>query len=195
MRYGKSKKEDAIDIMNIIAEDSTKEKLDQLMTTFCLSTFATMGIYFQCTGLYQIGLFMVSLAVYHFLEYSFVLLFHFKDVCFNSFLINQGKFYTIAMTLSFSEYFLEFLFFPNIKNNIFTYYLVIFGAIFTMIGHYFRAGAEFTAKSNFTHMVSYSKKSSHKLITHGVYAFSRHPGYFGWYIWSVSTQIMISNPI
>lgn len=32
-------------------------------------------------------------------------------------------------------------------------------------------------------------------MTHGIYSFSRHPGYFGWFWWSVSTQILLCNPL
>lgn len=130
-----------------------------------------------------------------FIEFLFWLLYHFKDLKFDSFLINQSKHYTFAMLLSFSEYFIEYFIYPDLKSNIFTPFLVWIGVILTIIGHYFRVGAEFTAKSNFTHMISYRKRPKHQLITHGVYSFSRHPSYFGWFLWSVNTQVILMNPI
>lgn len=33
------------------------------------------------------------------------------------------------------------------------------------------------------------------LVTHGVYSFSRHPGYFGFFWWALGTQILLSNPV
>ena len=50
-------------------------------------------------------------------------------------------------------------------------------------------------KRNFTHLVAYEKEKSHILVTHGVYKFSRHPGYFGWFVWSLSTQVLLANPL
>jgi protein-S-isoprenylcysteine O-methyltransferase len=35
----------------------------------------------------------------------------------------------------------------------------------------------------------------HRLITRGVYNFSRHPSYVGWFYWSVGTQLVLCNPI
>mmetsp|Transcript_21983 Transcript_21983/g.21703 ORF Transcript_21983/g.21703 Transcript_21983/m.21703 type:complete len:182 (+) Transcript_21983:237-782(+) len=181
--------------MNIVVSDKTKEMLVQYLTTLGLSIFAAVGFYLQSGNMYQLGLFMISLSIYHLLEYLFVLLHHFKDIKFDSFLINQGKHYTFAMTFSFCEYFYEYMFYPGLKDNSATFLFVIIGGILVIIGHFFRASAEFTAKSNFTHHISYRKKQTHELITHGVYSFSRHPGYFGWFLWSVSTQIMITNPV
>ncbi len=33
------------------------------------------------------------------------------------------------------------------------------------------------------------------LVTRGVYAFVRHPGYLGWLLWSVGTQVLLQNPL
>jgi protein-S-isoprenylcysteine O-methyltransferase len=95
------------------------------------------------------------------------------------------------MAMAFSEYFIELYFLPSMKLSSISAILTFTGVIVAIVGHYFRAGAEFTAQSNFTHQISFRKKPEHKLITHGVYAISRHPGYFGWFLWSVSTQVMI----
>ena len=35
----------------------------------------------------------------------------------------------------------------------------------------------------------------HRLVTHGVYAWLRHPAYFGWFWWSVGTQLLLCNPV
>ncbi|XP_026691020.2 protein-S-isoprenylcysteine O-methyltransferase-like isoform X2 [Ciona intestinalis] len=52
----------------------------------------------------------------------------------------------------------------------------------------------FPGKS-FTHLVQYYKRDSHKLIVNGVYSLFRHPSYTGWFCWSVSTQVLLLNPI
>merc|ERR1711862_667253 len=58
-----------------------------------------------------------------------------------------------------------------------------------------RAAALFTAQSNFTHLVQSRKRQSHVLVTAGVYRICRHPGYLGWFMWSVSTQLVLGNPV
>merc|ERR1712039_705970 len=62
-------------------------------------------------------------------------------------------------------------------------------------GWVMRVAALFTARANFTHLVAAREKSTHELVVHGVYALCRHPGYVGWFAWSVSTQLVMLNPI
>ncbi|KAJ0038465.1 hypothetical protein Pint_23228 [Pistacia integerrima] len=46
----------------------------------------------------------------------------------------------------------------------------------------------------FTHLIKIHCEEHHKLVTHGVYSCVRHPGYCGFLIWSVGTQIKLCNP-
>jgi protein-S-isoprenylcysteine O-methyltransferase len=82
------------------------------------------------------------------------------------FLIDQSKEYIIATLSSFLEFFLENYFFHEIKYNT---SVMLFGIIIVFIGHYFRIGAEFTAKQNFSHKISTFKEREHKLVTQGLY--------------------------
>lgn len=43
--------------------------------------------------------------------------------------------------------------------------------------------------------MQYEKSGDHKLVTHGIYAFARHPSYVGWFWWSIGTQFILLNPI
>ena len=52
-----------------------------------------------------------------------------------------------------------------------------------------------TAKANFNHIVQWTKKADHVLVTDGVYAFSRHPSYFGFFWWGLGTQLLLGNRI
>ena len=62
------------------------------------------------------------------------------------------------------------------------------GLLLVVFGEALRKAGILTARSNFTHVVQLTRRPGHTLVTHGVYAFVRHPGYLGWFIWSVSTQ-------
>merc|ERR1712187_349650 len=48
---------------------------------------------------------------------------------------------------------------------------------------------------NFDHIVMTEKKSNHELVTNGIYAYLRHPSYFGWFYWTVCSQLLLANPI
>ena len=52
-----------------------------------------------------------------------------------------------------------------------------------------------TAGQNFTHLIQTERRPQHRLVTHGVYAWVRHPGYAGWLAWAVGTQLLLCNPL
>lgn len=52
-----------------------------------------------------------------------------------------------------------------------------------------------TAAQNFTHLIQTRKRPEHRLVTRGVYAWVRHPGYAGWMLWAVGTQLVLCNPV
>ena len=63
----------------------------------------------------------------------------------------------------------------------------------TVLAMLMRIVAFFTAKSNFTHLIAYKKKSSHELVTHGIYSIFRHPSYTGFFYYTVGIMILIGN--
>jgi protein-S-isoprenylcysteine O-methyltransferase len=96
----------------------------------------------------------------------------------------------IAISTSFIEYFIEFYFFQKYKFNLL---LFLVGFMMLVVGQFFRIAALFTAQKNFTHLISYKKKVDHILVKTGVYSISRHPSYFGYFIWCVGCQILCMN--
>ncbi|XP_021897015.1 protein-S-isoprenylcysteine O-methyltransferase A-like isoform X4 [Carica papaya] len=70
-----------------------------------------------------------------------------------------------------------------------------FGLLMVIIGEIIRKMAIITAGQSFTHLIKVHHEESHKLITHGVYRFMRHPSYCGFFVWSVGTQVMLCNPL
>ena len=50
-----------------------------------------------------------------------------------------------------------------------------------------------TATTNFHHHVQKKQRQGHELVTHGIYAWLRHPSYFGFFWWAVGTQLVLGN--
>lgn len=140
----------------------------------------------------QFHLYVISLCIYHFGEYFGVLLYHYDKLSFSSYLIDQSTQWVIATVSSFIELIIENYIFHGIKFN---KIIIAIGVICMIVGHIFRMGAIYTGKKNFTHIVAERKKQEHVLVKEGIYSISRHPSYFGFYLWSVGTQIMCANPI
>jgi protein-S-isoprenylcysteine O-methyltransferase len=63
------------------------------------------------------------------------------------------------------------------------------GVLLCVGGELLRKLAMFTAKTNFNHIVQSVHEEGHRLVTHGVYNYCRHPSYVGWFYWSIGTQV------
>ena len=70
-----------------------------------------------------------------------------------------------------------------------------FGLAIAVVGQYFRLVAMCTAAESFHHYVQKEQTNTHKLVTHGVYSFSRQPLYCGFWWWFVGLELWLGNPI
>jgi len=143
-------------------------------------------------GVSNFGFYLASLAVFHLLEYQYVHRFHPTECNYSSFILTHSKEAHFAIAAAILEYFLEYLIFPSLKSNWFIMYPALFVVILTQS---IRTTAMWTAGKNFHHQVREKREEGHKLVTHGIYSYSRHPSYFGWFWWSIFTQILLCNPI
>lgn len=100
--------------------------------------------------------------------------------------------YIIAMSCALLEFIIESIFFPSLKTYTWICYL---GILLTLLGDGIRKCGMITAGMAFTHLIQERRREGHNLITHGIYAYVRHPGYLGWFIWAPATQLILMNPI
>ncbi|KAM3147317.1 hypothetical protein pb186bvf_000568 [Paramecium bursaria] len=140
--------------------------------------------------MFGLSLFIINNIIFHLGEFYHVCFYRFKNLSWDSFLINHSFAYNIAIVIALTEYFTEFYFLTKYHYSQF-----ILGIIFTVAGHLFRIGAFYTAKQSFHHQVQYIKAPDHVLITNGIYSISRHPSYFGFFIYSLGQQVLLANPI
>lgn len=139
----------------------------------------------------QLSQMFCSVLFFHVSEYLLAIMCHGKSkVTLESLLISKD--YIFAMIFSVLEYVFELYFFPSLKeyqsiSNV--------GFLMVILGETIRKLAIFTAKRAFTHVIKRHHEEHHKLITYGVYGIVRHPGYTGFLIWCVGTQIMLCNPV
>ncbi|XP_031574460.1 protein-S-isoprenylcysteine O-methyltransferase-like [Actinia tenebrosa] len=145
------------------------------------------GLPFQHFGWY-----MASLSFFHFSEYIMTAIYNPDTLTTDSFLLNHSREYKLAAIASWIEFAVEYFFFPNLKQTSFINEL---GLLLLIGGEIVRKLAMITAKSNFSHIVQFQKKDGHVLVQHGIYNWFRHPSYFGWFWWSIGTQLTLSNPI
>ncbi|KAJ6795865.1 putative protein-S-isoprenylcysteine O-methyltransferase [Iris pallida] len=151
-----------------------------------------MGVkYSSSTAVAQLQLsqFLAALFFFHGSEYVLAAAFHGRhNVSLSSLLISKQ--YVVAMACALVEYFIEYSFFPELKNNRLVSNI---GLFLVLLGEVIRKTAILTARKSFTHNIRIRYEDQHVLITHGIYRFMRHPSYCGFFIWAIGTQVMICN--
>ena len=176
------------------ATPKSKFKVDHIIGIILCSIFSLSlsMLIFTKTIFYQLYLYLLTEIIYHYTEYFSVIIYHFYNLDYKSFLLDHSNEWIFALIFSYFETILGTIFFKKIKQNIYTFYS---GIIITIIGQVFRVGALYTGKKNFTHLLSYEKKKEHFLMTTGFYGITRHPSYFGFLVWTLGTQLMCLNII
>ncbi|CCD69818.1 Protein-S-isoprenylcysteine O-methyltransferase [Caenorhabditis elegans] len=135
--------------------------------------------------------YFLFLSVFHFSEFVFTALTNRRTLGPDSFLLKHSFGYWLAASIGWIEFLIEANFYPEIKM----YSVLWIGTFGCIIGEIVRKVGMVHAGLAFTHLMARTKRSGHTLINTGIYAYMRHPGYFGWFIWAVSTQIVLCNPI
>lgn len=135
------------------------------------------------------GWYLASLSFFHLSEYVMVAIYSPDKLCLDSFLLNHSPEYQIAAVTSWVEFALELWLLPRMKS---IFILSFIGLLMMIGGEALRKLAMTTAESNFTHIIQTKKDRNHVLVTHGIYSVCRHPGYAGWFSWSVGKFMSIS---
>ncbi|KAK9312972.1 Isoprenylcysteine carboxyl methyltransferase family-domain-containing protein [Lipomyces starkeyi] len=144
------------------------------------------GSYYQLPG------YVASLAAFHFLEYWITARYNATKVTIDSFLFRNGSSYFMAHSSALVEATIEWAFFGNLKKHII---LSAIGFTLMVFGQILRSMAMIHASSNFSHIIVHRKEDSHHLVTTGVYSFTRHPSYLGYFWWAIGTQLFLMNPV
>ena len=139
---------------------------------------------------FQLGTFIIILFFYHILEYLLQRHYNPSLTDKSSFLITPP--YLAAFGLGIIEFIIEIHYFPGKATSSLIAWI---GFLMVIVGLVIRFMAICQAKQSFTHVVQETKRKEHVLRTEGIYKIFRHPGYFGFYVFAVGTQVFLVNPI
>lgn len=140
--------------------------------------------------------FFAALAFFHASEFALAAFFFREELGLHSFLFSKP--YCIAMASGLAEYGIEqWLLGPRLRQKCSTYAEAVswVGLAMVCAGEFIRKTGMLTAGGAFTHQVQARRRPGHALVSHGIYRLARHPGYLGWYLWSVGTQVLLCNPL
>ena len=136
-------------------------------------------------------LFVSVLAFFHASEAALVLVLDRASYGPSSWLFSRP--YGAAMALALVEYAAEYAVLgPRWKG---WSSATVAGLVLVVAGEVVRKTGILTAGKAFTHAISTQRREGHRLVDTGIYGVVRHPGYLGWLVWSVGTQVLLANPV
>lgn len=146
--------------------------------------------------IWRLPAFLLCLSVFHYLEYETTARYNLPTLRASSFLLfSNGTAYNVAYALALVEIITTSLFFPEWQARWTNPWTLSLGAALIVMGQVVRSTAMCTAGTNFNHLPATTKKVGHELVTNGVYAYLRHPSYFGFFWWAIGTQLLVGNKV
>jgi protein-S-isoprenylcysteine O-methyltransferase len=148
-------------------------------------------------SLWRAPYFAATLSAFHFLEFYITATYNTPAATTAAFLLSaNGTAYNAAHALAFLETITSHWLFayPSLlpagtpRNT-----LLASGFASLVLGQVARSLAMAQAGTNFNHTVQMKKATDHTLVTDGIYAWLRHPSYFGFYWWGVGGQVVLGN--
>lgn len=174
-----------------------------LGTTLGLSTSLTITLALQQTPYWRLPFFISALSLFHFLEFFLTARYNTSQAFVSSFLLtSNGWAYNAAHGSALLESLLTLWLWPSSssssaaeQSSISTPRLIalLSGLGLVALGQIVRSLAMIHAAANFNHHVQSRRKEDHVLVKDGIYAFLRHPSYFGFFWWGLGTQLVLGN--
>lgn len=168
---------------------------------FCMGCTAVLGfmltalLAYHGSRLWRPWLFIGTLSVFHFLEFYTTAAYNTPIAFVSSFLLTNGDQYRQAHTMALIETCITSYFFPSWQARVHPPGIVAIGIVMIAMGQTVRSTAMAQAGTNFNHTVQSRKNDGHELVTRGLYAYFRHPSYFGFFWWGIGTQVMLGNTV
>jgi protein-S-isoprenylcysteine O-methyltransferase len=153
--------------------------------------------------LWRLFFFLAALSTFHFLEFWTTARYNTQATSVASFLLTANwPAYAIAHLAASVECLLRYTLLRNVDvwghlpvTIIPRTAVVAAGFVAVLVGQAVRTAAMVQAGRSFNHVVQRQRATSHALVTDGVYAWLRHPSYFGFFWWALGTQLVLGNVV
>ncbi|KAH0536884.1 hypothetical protein FGG08_006287 [Glutinoglossum americanum] len=163
--------------------------------TSSLSLFLTVH-----TALWRAPAFIALLSLFHFLEFWTTAQCNTSQANTSAYLLtSNGSAYNIAHSAAMLEFLISHYFGLSFVNawvpQRYKYVPLAIGVLLLLVGQTTRSLAMAQAGTNFNHHVQTKHATGHELVTDGIYAWLRHPSYFGFFWWGLGTQLLLGNSV
>lgn len=167
-----------------------------LAFTLCATAWCVTYGEGKAHTIWRLPAFFACLSTFHFLEYWTTATYNVPNCRAESFIIfSNGRAYNTAHFLATCEIVVS-TFFPSYQRTlVYAPYTLVLGLFLVVFAQMVRSLAMATAGTNFNHTPVKTRKADHVLVTEGVYAWVRHPSYFGFFWWALGTQVLVGNKV
>ncbi|KAG5466342.1 hypothetical protein LSCM4_01490 [Leishmania orientalis] len=189
--------------------------LETALIAFALGVLTVASVYLAAFGwrthndtLFALGLYiLVAHLAFHVSEFLAAAITRPHDTHPDAFMMFHSREYLIANGTALLEFFVEAYVIPEswkldpARHSVLGFFLRVNFAsalLFTLLVIVFygiRVVSMLQCGSNFSLMIEDERRSSHQLVTHGLYRYLRHPAYFGWFWRTVCAQWIVANPL
>ena len=159
--------------------------------------------------LWRLPFFLAALSTFHFLEFWTTARYNTQATSVDSFLLTANwPAYAIAHLAASLECLVRYTLLRNVPHVLSLLPLplpsplqpsrtgvVVAGLVVVAVGQTVRTAAMVQAGRSFNHTIQRKRATSHELVTDGIYAWLRHPSYFGFFWWALGTQLVLGNTI
>ncbi|KAL2753389.1 hypothetical protein ACRALDRAFT_2066677, partial [Sodiomyces alcalophilus JCM 7366] len=156
-------------------------------------------LYTTSSPLWRLPFFLAALSLFHFLEFWATAAYNPPEARVHAFLLTANwPAYAIAHAAACAECLLAGLLHPGPYAAVpppLRTALMAAGLALVVGGQAVRSAAMVTAGRSFNHTVQHRRAASHALVTRGIYAWFRHPSYFGFFWWALGTQLVLGNVV
>eukprot|EP01064_Diplonema_japonicum_P019098 TRINITY_DN277_c1_g3_i1.p1 TRINITY_DN277_c1_g3~~TRINITY_DN277_c1_g3_i1.p1 ORF type:complete len:320 (+),score=19.89 TRINITY_DN277_c1_g3_i1:82-960(+) len=186
-------------IVGVSQKDQNKIMIVSAVMGLCIGAGSGMAVTGYTKGvpwMVSLGLWTVGICVFHQGEFSCAALYRPRDLDAVAYLLpglGATMEYNIAIAIGVSEFVLQLYFTPKLKSG-FGCVVPFAAGVCMVLFAFVRIAAMAQCGSNFSHVIEHTHRSSHSLVTTGLYSVMRHPSYFGWFWWSVFSQLTLLNP-
>jgi protein-S-isoprenylcysteine O-methyltransferase len=163
---------------------------------FSLTCIASHLFWGSSVWVYTFGCYLFTVfAVFHMAEFIVAAEYRPHDATPRSFMILHSPAFLVANGVAWFEFlvcgwWLQLAYHPEPSAWFTTLATMVALAFYSV-----RLAAMVQCGSNFSLQIETSRRSTHRLVKHGVYSVFRHPSYFGWFWYCVTTQFIVLNPL
>ncbi|KAI5689366.1 Phospholipid methyltransferase [Leishmania braziliensis] len=189
--------------------------LETALIAFALGVLTVVSVLLTAYGwhthndnLFALGLYiLVAHLAFHIFEFLAAALTRPHDTHPDAFMVFHSTPYLIANGTALLEFFLEAYAIPEgwkldpTRHPLLGFFLRVNCAsalLFTLLVAVFygiRVMSMLQCGANFSLMIEDERRSSHQLVTQGLYRYLRHPAYFGWFWRTCCAQWILANPV